>query len=41
MSFNVQAAKRDAKGTGASRRLRHAGTTPGIIYGGDKPAVQI
>jgi len=41
MSFNVQAAKRDVKGTGASRRLRHAGTTPGIIYGGDKPAVQI
>lgn len=41
MSFNVQAAKRDAKGTGASRRLRHAGTTPGIIYGGGKPAVQI
>lgn len=41
MQFNVQAAKRDVKGTGASRRLRHAGTTPGIIYGGDKPAVQI
>lgn len=41
MSFNVQAAKRDVKGTGASRRLRHAGTTPGIIYGGNKPAVQI
>lgn len=41
MQFNVKAAKRDAKGTGASRRLRNAGTTPGIIYGADKPAVQI
>lgn len=41
MQFNFQAAKRDAKGTGASRRLRNAGTTPGIIYGNDKPATQI
>lgn len=41
MQFTVKAAKRDAKGTGASRRLRHAGTTPGIIYGADKAAVQI
>lgn len=41
MQFNIKAAKRDATGTGASRRLRHAGTTPGIIYGGGKPAVQI
>jgi len=41
MQFNVQAKKRDVKGTSASRRLRHAGTTPGIIYGGDQPAVQI
>lgn len=41
MQFNVTATKRDAKGTGASRRLRNAGTTPGIIYGGDKPATQI
>jgi large subunit ribosomal protein L25 len=41
MQFNVKASKRDVTGTGASRRLRNAGTTPGIIYGGDKPAVQI
>jgi large subunit ribosomal protein L25 len=41
MQFNIQAAKRDAKGKGASRRLRNAGTTPGIIYGNGKTAVQI
>ncbi|KAF7598455.1 MAG: 50S ribosomal protein L25/general stress protein Ctc [Candidatus Dactylopiibacterium carminicum] len=41
MQFNIQAAKRDAKGKGASRRLRRVGTTPGIIYGGDKAPVQI
>ncbi|MDP5241149.1 50S ribosomal protein L25/general stress protein Ctc [Uliginosibacterium sp. 31-16] len=41
MQFNVKATKRDVTGTGASRRLRNAGTTPGIIYGGDKAAVQI
>jgi len=41
MQFNIKATKRDAKGTGASRRLRRTGTTPGIIYGSDKPAVQI
>ena len=28
------AAKRAMQGTGASRRLRHAGKVPGIIYGG-------
>ena len=41
MQFNVKATKRDAKGTGASRRQRNAGVTPGIIYGAGKPAVQI
>ena len=41
MQFNLKATKREVKGTGASRRLRHAGTTPGIVYGGNKPAVQI
>jgi large subunit ribosomal protein L25 len=30
---------REGEGRGASRRLRHAGKTPGIVYGGaDKPA---
>lgn len=38
MSIEINAAKRDAKGTGASRRLRHAGTVPGVVYGGGKEA---
>jgi large subunit ribosomal protein L25 len=41
MQFNVQATKRDAQGKGASRRLRRAGTTPGIIYGNNQAAIQI
>ncbi|NSL56278.1 50S ribosomal protein L25/general stress protein Ctc [Uliginosibacterium aquaticum] len=41
MQFNVKATKRDVKGKGASRRQRHAGVTPGIIYGAGQPAVQI
>ncbi len=41
MQFNVKATKRDAQGTGASRRQRRAGVTPGIIYGAGKEAVQI
>ena len=32
-NFELNAEKRDAKGTGASRRLRRAGRVPGIIYG--------
>jgi len=34
--FKISAEKREAKGTGASRRLRRAGRVPGIIYGADK-----
>ncbi len=41
MQFNLTATKRDAKGSGASRRLRHTGNTPAIIYGNDKSALQI
>lgn len=41
MSIEFKAVKRDVKGTGASRRLRRAGSVPGVIYGGDKPAVSI
>lgn len=41
MEFNIKASKRDAKGTGASRRQRRAGTTPGIVYGGSTAAQQI
>ncbi len=33
-NFEIIAVGRDEKGTGASRRLRHAGMVPGIIYGG-------
>lgn len=35
-NFELNAEKRDAKGTGASRRLRHAGFVPGIVYGAGK-----
>ena len=34
MQIEFKATKRDAQGTGASRRLRRAGQIPGIIYGG-------
>jgi large subunit ribosomal protein L25 len=33
--MKVVAFKRELQGTGASRRLRNAGQTPGIIYGGE------
>ncbi|MDP2153897.1 MAG: 50S ribosomal protein L25/general stress protein Ctc [Methylotenera sp.] len=38
MAIEINAVKRDAKGTGASRRLRHAGSVPGVVYGGGKDA---
>ena len=38
MSIEINAVIRDLKGTGASRRLRRAGTVPGVIYGGGKDA---
>lgn len=41
MSIEINAVKRDAKGTGASRRLRRAGTVPGVVYGGGKDAVTL
>jgi large subunit ribosomal protein L25 len=41
MSITINAVKRDAKGTGASRRLRRAGNVPGVVYGGEKEAVSI
>ncbi len=37
MHFEINATKRDAQGTGASRRLRRAGRVPGIVYGGGRP----
>jgi large subunit ribosomal protein L25 len=41
MTIEINAVKRDAKGTGASRRLRHAGAVPGVVYGGGKDAITI
>ena len=41
MSIEINAKKREAQGTGASRRLRRTGNVPGIIYGGGKDAVSI
>lgn len=39
--MKVVATKRDAQGTSASRRLRHAGQVPGVLYGGTEPAQPI
>lgn len=41
MQIEVIAQKRDGQGTGASRRLRHAGFVPGIVYGGNKEPLAI
>jgi large subunit ribosomal protein L25 len=41
MKIEINARKREAKGTGASRRLRRSGGVPGIVYGGTHDAVQI
>ncbi len=41
IKMKVVAFARNQQGTGASRRLRNAGQTPGIIYGGNQPAVNI
>ena len=37
MSFELAAEFRDDEGKGASRRLRHAGRVPAILYGGKQP----
>ena len=41
MSIELNATKRDVKGKGASRRLRHANTLPAIIYGAGKDPLSI
>ena len=41
MKIEISAKKREAQGTGASRRLRRAGSVPGILYGGERDAVNI
>jgi large subunit ribosomal protein L25 len=38
ISFSFGADLRDAQGKGASRRLRHTGKVPAILYGGHKEA---
>jgi large subunit ribosomal protein L25 len=41
MKIEINAQTRDLQGTGASRRLRRVGKVPGIVYGGDRGAVNI
>ena len=41
MQIEINASKREAQGTGASRRLRRAGRVPAIVYGGGKEAQSI
>lgn len=41
MSYELIAAKREQLGTGASRRLRHAGKLPAVVYGANAEAVSV
>ena len=41
MKIEINAVLRNAKGTGASRRLRHEGKVPGVLYGGNVDAKSI
>ena len=41
MKIEISARKRETRGTGASRRMRTAGRVPGIVYGGERDAVNI
>ena len=41
MAIEISARKREAQGTGPSRRLRRTGKVPGVLYGGDKDTVNI
>jgi large subunit ribosomal protein L25 len=41
MQIEINARKRTKQGTGASRRMRREGKTPGIVYGGKEPALVI
>ncbi len=40
-NIEISARKREQQGTGPARRLRRLGRVPGIIYGGEKGAVNI
>ncbi len=41
MTIEVNASQRSTQGRGASRRLRHNGKVPGILYGGGQDAMSI
>jgi len=41
MEIEVIAQTRKGQGRGASRRLRHSGKVPGILYGGKQPPVNL
>ena len=41
VDFNVETETRKDVGKGASRRLRHAGKVPGVVYGAGKDAVPL
>lgn len=41
MSYTIQAQTRTEIGKGSSRRLRHAGQVPAVIYGAGKEPVSI
>ncbi len=39
--FTLKAESKKEHGKGASRRLRHAGKFPAIVYGGTEPAMSV
>jgi len=41
MAIEVEATPRTTQGKGASRRLRHTGRVPGVLYGAGQPALAI
>src|SRR5690348_1793028 len=41
MAIEINARKRETQGTGAARRLRRKGMVPGIVYGGEKDALNL
>ena len=40
-SFELQAERREGKGTGAARRMRKVGKVPAVVYGGDVAPMDI
>jgi large subunit ribosomal protein L25 len=41
MAIEISARKRENQGTSAARRLRRMGLVPGVVYGGEKDALNI